>query len=73
MTIYAPGSAERRLEEFAERAREAWREYRESVRGLDGRRYEVAEAEAWDILQQELGELAAERVHLGMDLRPPRT
>lgn len=50
-----------RLEELAELEREAWSEYRESLRGLEGRAYDEAETAAWDDLQALLGEVAAER------------
>jgi hypothetical protein len=50
-----------RLEELAELEREAWIEYRESLRDLEGRDYEEAEATSWDELQRILAEVAAER------------
>ena len=50
-----------RLEELAELEREAWTEYRESLRDLGGRDYEEAEAASWDELQKILVEVAAER------------
>ena len=73
MTIYAPDDTERRLEELAERERDAWSIYREDLRGLVGRRYDEAEAEAWDELQRELAELSSERTHLTLLLGPPRS
>jgi hypothetical protein len=50
-----------RLEELAELEREAWIEYRESLRDLAGRDYEEAEAASWEDLQRTLAEVAAER------------
>jgi hypothetical protein len=50
-----------RLEELAELEREAWTDYRESLRDLQGRDYEVTEAASWDDLQRTLTEVAAER------------
>ena len=50
-----------RLEELAELEREAWTEYRESLRDLQGRDYEVTEAASWDELQRTLAEVSAER------------
>ena len=50
-----------RLEELAELEREAWTDYRESLRDLQGRDYEEAEAASWDELQRTLADVAAER------------
>ena len=50
-----------RLDELAELEREAWTEYRESLRDLAGRDYEEAEAASWDELQKILAEVEAER------------
>jgi hypothetical protein len=50
-----------RLEELAELEREAWTDYRESLRDLLGRDYEVTEAASWDDLQRTLADVAAER------------
>jgi hypothetical protein len=50
-----------RLEELAELEREAWSEYRESLRDLQGRDYEETEATSWDDLQRTLSEVSAER------------
>jgi len=73
MTIYAPDDTERRLEELAERERDAWGIYRDELRGLVGRRYDEAEADAWEELQRELVELSSERTHLTLLLGPPRS
>jgi hypothetical protein len=53
-----------RLEELAELEREAWIEYRESLRDLEGREYDAAEATSWDELQRALAEVSAERAEL---------
>jgi len=50
-----------RHDELAELEREAWTEYRESLRDLGGRDYEEAEAASWDELQKILTEVEAER------------
>lgn len=50
-----------RLEELAELEREAWNDYRESLRDLEGRDYEDTEAASWEELQRILGEVATER------------
>jgi hypothetical protein len=39
--------------------REAWSAYRASIVDLEGREYETAEEEAWDLLQRRLAEIAA--------------
>lgn len=53
-----------RLEELAELERGAWTDYRESLRDLQGRDYEVTEASSWEDLQRTLGEVATERAEL---------
>ena len=73
MTIYAPDDTDRLIEELAERERGAWATYREDLAGLAGRRYDVAEAAAWDELQRELLELSSERTQLAPLLGPPRS
>ena len=50
-----------RIEELAEMEREAWAEYRESLRDLAGRAYEDTEAASWAELQTMLAEIEAER------------
>jgi hypothetical protein len=54
-----------RLEELAELEREAWIDYRESLRDLQGRDYEETEASSWEELQRTLAEVSAERDGLG--------
>jgi hypothetical protein len=66
MTTIAPN----RLEELAELEREAWSEYRESLRDLEGRDYEIAEASSWEDLQKTLAEVTAERSELVADAEP---
>jgi len=53
-----------KLSELAEQEREAWSEYRERLRDLEGRDYEEAEAASWDTLQDSLAEVEAERAAL---------
>jgi hypothetical protein len=53
-----------RLHELADLEREAWIEYRESLRDLEGREYDAAEAASWDDLQRALAEVSAERAEL---------
>lgn len=50
-----------KLEELAELEREAWADYRESLRDLQGREYEITEAASWEDLQRALADVAAER------------
>lgn len=50
-----------KLEELAELEREAWADYRENLRDLQGREYEVTEAASWEELQRALAGVAAER------------
>ena len=53
-----------KLEELSELEREAWTDYRERLRDLQGRDYEVTEAASWDELQHALAGVAAERADL---------
>jgi hypothetical protein len=57
MTTITPN----RLDELAELEREAWTDYRENLRDLEGRDYEEAEATSWEELQRMLAEIEAER------------
>jgi hypothetical protein len=66
MTTITPS----RLEELAEIEREAWSEYREALRDLEGRDYEVAETAAWEDLQGMLAEVSAERGDLAAQPEP---
>jgi len=44
-------------EESERRVRHAWASYNASLRDLEGREYEDAEAQAWDRLQRRLAEI----------------
>lgn len=50
-----------RLAELDAAVTDAWIDYREALRDLDGKAYEAAETDAWEHLQTELGQLEAER------------
>jgi hypothetical protein len=52
-----PTFADQELDRLEEE-REAWSNYRDSLAELDGREYEQAEEEAWEVLQRRLAELA---------------
>jgi hypothetical protein len=56
MTTYAPNDAA-----LDERVRQAWAAYRDSLTELQGRQYDVAEAESWDLLQEALRDIEDER------------
>lgn len=60
------------LEEIVERTQEAWTDYREQLRGLQGRDYDEAEHEAWEHLQLELRGLEERRAQLEASLAVPR-
>jgi len=47
-----------------QRTREAWRRYADALRDLGGAHYEEAEDAAWDRLQTELADIAAEQAAL---------
>jgi hypothetical protein len=64
MTTYAPDDTGRRLEELADREREAWSAYRDNLRDLSGRAYDDAEEHSWEDLQRTLQEVASERAEL---------
>ena len=64
MTTYAPDETGRRLEELADRERQAWQDYREGLRELEGRDYDEAEPTSWEDLQRTLQDVAAERAEL---------
>ena len=44
---------------LAELTRDAWQRYADAVRDLTGENYARAEPEAWDVLQDELADIAA--------------
>jgi hypothetical protein len=60
MTTYTPD----RLEELADLERLAWSAYRESLRDLGGRDYDLAEQVSWAELQKTLAEVQTERAAL---------
>lgn len=61
MTTYISDQQAQRLAEIDSRTREAWSEYTEELRELEGRDYEEAEDESWDRLQTRLKQLDGER------------
>jgi hypothetical protein len=56
MTTFAPHDPA-----LDERTREAWSSYRDALNELSGRAYDDAEADAWQHLQDELGQIEADR------------
>ena len=63
-TAVPPNEAPAVLEELDERTQEAWATYSDTLRDLTGRAYDEAEAEAWDRLQRELGDVEQTRAEL---------
>jgi hypothetical protein len=61
MTTYISDQQAQRLAELDLRTREAWADYTEELRELQGRDYEEAEDESWDRLQKTLKQLDDER------------
>jgi broad specificity phosphatase PhoE len=61
MTTYISDQQAQRLAEIDSHTREAWTEYTEELRELEGRDYEEAEDESWDRLQKRLRQLDGER------------
>ena len=61
MTTYISDQQAQRLAEIDLRKREAWTDYSDELRELEGRDYEEAEDESWDRLQRKLKELDGER------------
>jgi outer membrane phospholipase A len=61
MTTYISDQQARRLADIDTRTREAWTEYTEELRELNGRDYEEAEDQSWDRLQTRLKQLDGER------------
>ena len=57
MTTYISDQQAQRLAEIDLRTREAWTDYSDELRELEGRDYEEAEDESWDRLQRKLKEL----------------
>jgi hypothetical protein len=61
MTTYISDQQAQRLAELDLRTREAWADYTEELRELQGRDYEEAEDQSWDRLQTTLKQLDGER------------
>jgi hypothetical protein len=61
MTTYISDQQAQRLAEIDSHTREAWAEYNEELRELEGRDYEEAENESWDRLQTRLKQLDGDR------------
>lgn len=54
-------TATEQLYEIDESVRRAWLEYYDYLHELSGRKYEDAEPEAWDLLQEELRDIDERR------------
>ena len=67
MTTYISDQQAQRLAEIDIRTREAWADYNDELRELEGRDYEEAEDESWDRLQKRLKQLDDERQVVGGD------
>ena len=61
MTTFISDQQAQRLAEIDIRTRDAWADYTEELRELEGRDYEEAEDESWNRLQERLRELDGER------------
>jgi hypothetical protein len=61
MTTFISDQQAQRLADIDLRTREAWVEYNEELRELQGRDYEEAEDQSWDRLQKTLKHLGDER------------
>jgi hypothetical protein len=61
MTTYISDQQAQRLAEIDIRTREAWADYNDELRELEGRDYEEAEDQSWDRLQKRLKQLDDER------------
>ena len=61
MTTYLSDQQTRRLADIESRTREAWADYSQELRELEGRDYEEAEDKAWNRLQKRLKQLDDER------------
>ena len=61
MTTFTSDQQAQRLADIDLRTREAWSEYTEELRELQGRDYEEAEDQSWDRLQTTLKQLDDER------------
>jgi hypothetical protein len=61
MNTYISDQQAQRLAEIDIGTREAWADYNEELRELEGKDYEEAEDESWDRLQTRLKQLDGER------------
>lgn len=61
MTTYISDQQAQRLADIESRTRQAWTDYTDGLRQLEGRDYEEAEDEAWARLQKRLKQLDDER------------
>lgn len=61
MTTYISDQQAQRLADIESRTRQAWTDYTDGLRQLEGRDYEEAEDEAWARLQKRLKQLGDER------------
>jgi hypothetical protein len=61
MTTYISDQQAQRLADIESRTRQAWADYTDGLRELEGRDYEEAEDQAWDRLQKRLKQLDDER------------
>ena len=61
MTTYISDQQAQRLAEIDGHTREAWADYNDELRELEGRDYEEAEDQSWDRLQKRLKQLDGER------------
>ena len=61
MTTYISDQQAQRLAEIDLHTRQAWAEYTEELRELEGRAYEEAEDASWDRLQKRLKQLDGDR------------
>jgi hypothetical protein len=61
MTTYISDQQAQRLADIESRTRQAWADYTEGLRELNGRDYEEAEDQAWARLQKRLKQLDGER------------
>jgi hypothetical protein len=61
MTTYLSDQQAQRLADIESRTRQAWADYTDGLRDLNGRDYEEAEDQAWARLQKRLKQLDGER------------
>ncbi|GAC1322413.1 MAG: hypothetical protein NVSMB25_17520 [Thermoleophilaceae bacterium] len=61
MTTYISDQQAQRLADIDSRTQQAWTDYNDALRDLQGRDYEEAEDESWGRLQKRLKQLDDER------------